>query len=84
MGTVGNRSLVALAVVLAALAFAVAFFAARTLGSDSEAATAEPIEPLTAQPVPVNNLERAPTIKPLRSVAGDPPAGAPAPGAPAP
>jgi hypothetical protein len=72
---------VLVAVALTALAFAVAFFAARTLGGESEAAGADPIEPLTAQPVPVNNLERAPTIKPLRSVAGELP---PAPGEPAP
>lgn len=84
MGTVGKRSAVAMAIALTVLAFAVAFFAARTLAGDSEAATAKPIEPLVAQPVPVNNLERAPTIKPLRSVAGEPAAGAPAPGAPAP
>ena len=84
MGTVGKRSLVAIAVVLTALAFAVAFFAARTLSNDSEAAAAKPVEPLVAQPVTVNNLERAPTIKPLRSIAGEPPAGAPASGAPTP
>ena len=84
MGTVGKRSLVVLAVALTALAFAVSFFAARALTSDSEAAAAQPIEPLTAQPVTVNNLERAPTIKPLRSIAGEPPAGAPGSGAPAP
>jgi hypothetical protein len=72
MGAVGKRSAVVLAIVLAAVAFAVAFAVARSAGGGSENASAEPVEPLPVRPVTVNNLERAPTIKPLRSIAGEP------------
>jgi hypothetical protein len=72
MGTVGKRSLVVLAIGLTAVAFAVAFVVARSASGGSGSAAAEPVEPLPVQPVTVNNLERAPTIKPLRSVAGEP------------
>jgi hypothetical protein len=60
-------------VVIATLvAFALAFAVARGMASDSGEPAPEPAQPLPAQAVTVNNLERAPTMKPLRSIAGEP------------
>jgi hypothetical protein len=62
-------------VVIAALvAFALAFAIARGVAGDSDEPTAEAAQPLPAPAVPIDNLERAPTMKPLRSIAGEPPA----------
>jgi len=72
MATVGKRSAVLLAIALTAVAFAVAFVVARSVAGDSGPTAAEPAEPLPAQSVSINNLERASTIKPLRSIAGEP------------
>ena len=72
MRVAGRRSAVLIAIALAAVAFAIAFAVARTTAGDSESTAAAPAEPLPVQPVSVNNLERAPSIKPLRSVAGEP------------
>jgi hypothetical protein len=66
-----KRGAVVLAIVAVA-AFAIAFGVARSVAGDDPPPRAEAAEPLPAPPVPVNNLERAPTMKPLRSVAGVP------------
>ena len=71
MRRLGRRSAVVLAVALAALAFAVAFAIAHGTGGGSDPVAADPPEPVPVQPVTINNLERAPSIKPLRSVAGE-------------
>jgi hypothetical protein len=74
MRALGRRSVVVVIATLVAfaLAFALAFAVARGMASDSTEAASEPAQPLPAQPVTVNNLERAPTMKPLRSIAGEP------------
>jgi hypothetical protein len=68
----GRRQAVLLAVALTVLAFAIAFVVARAVAGDSDSTAPGPAEPLPAQPVTIDNLERAPTIKPLRSIAGEP------------
>jgi hypothetical protein len=84
MGVLGKRSVVAIAIVLAVTAFAGAFLIARSAAEGPAETAAQPAEPLPVQPVTINNLERAPSIKPLRSVAGEPAPGAPATAVPAP
>ena len=81
MRAVGRRSAVLIAIALTVVAFAIAFAVARAAAGDSDSAAAEPVEALPVQPVSIDNLERAPTIKPLRSIAGapEPAAGEPAP-----
>jgi len=56
------------------LTFAGGFAAARALsgGDDGGGTAAKPVQQVPEQLVTVNNLERAPSIKPLRSVAGGP------------
>lgn len=66
----------ALALLAGIVAFAGSFAIARAVTDDGDAASAMPTRQLPEQPVMINNLERAPTIKPLRSVAGAPPAAA--------
>ena len=63
----------ALAALLAgAVAFGGSFAAARALSGDDGSSRPERVERLPETLVPINNLERAPSIKPLRSVAGAP------------
>jgi hypothetical protein len=62
------------AVAVVGVAFALAFFVARAVAGGDEPPAPEPVQALPVQPVTVNNLERAPTMKPLRSIAGGPPA----------
>jgi hypothetical protein len=63
-----------IALIVAVIAFAVAFAGARALVSDDPAPHAVPLRDVPAAAVTINNLERAGTIKPLRSAAGAPPA----------
>jgi hypothetical protein len=65
-------SAIAIGVVALVAAFVIAFAVARGSGGDSGAAPAKPAQPVPAAPVSVNNLERAPSMKPLRSIAGGP------------
>jgi hypothetical protein len=60
------------AVLAAVAAFAVSFVAARALAGDEQPDTAAPVS-VPEQTVTINNLERSPTIKPLRHAAGAPP-----------
>ena len=73
MAAVRQRSAFAIAIAAAVAAFAIAFGVARGLAGDSSDSTAEPIQPLPAPAVSIENLERAPTIKPLRTAAGEAP-----------
>ena len=73
---VRRSSAVAIAIAALVVAFAVAFLVARGAGSDAPQSSAEPVQALPAAPVLVNNLERAPSMKPLRHTAGGPPAAA--------
>jgi len=72
MSATGRRRAVALAVAAAVVAFALAFAVARALSGGSEAPPPEAVEPLPAPAVSIENLERAPSMKPLRSAAGAP------------
>lgn len=67
----------ALALVAGAVAFAGSFTVARAVTEDDDAGQAMPTRQLPGRLVTINNLERAPSIKPLRSAAGAPPAPAP-------
>jgi len=58
--------------IVAIAAFGIAFAVARGVSGGSDTPTAETAEPLPAPAVSIDNLERAPTMKPLRSVAGEP------------
>ena len=81
MAAVGRRPAVALAAVL--VAFALAFAIARAVAGGDGSSDPATVQELPAANVSIENLDRAPTIKPMRSVAGAPPASAPRP-APAP
>jgi hypothetical protein len=71
MAAVGRRPAVALAVAL--VAFALAFAVARAVAGGSGASDPAPVQELPAANVSIENLERAPTIKPMRSVLGERP-----------
>jgi hypothetical protein len=59
---------------VALIAFAIAFAVARAVsGGSSEDAAAAP-QPHSYQPVAIDNLEKVPDVKPLRSNPGAPPA----------
>jgi hypothetical protein len=58
---------------VAALAFGGAFFAARALNGDGGSSNSKKVELLSAPAVSIDNLERVPTMKPLRSAPGSPP-----------
>jgi hypothetical protein len=60
-------------VVAAVVAFAIAFVAARAIAGDDAAQVSAPV-PRSHAPVAIDNLERPPAIKPLRSAPGAPPA----------
>jgi len=65
----------AVALVVTAIAFAGGFAAARVLDGDGNGdaePTATSVRELPRRLVTINNLERAPSIKPLRSIAGAP------------
>ena len=62
------------AVIACAVAFAGSFAAARALSDDDDSGNAMPTRQVPGRVVTINNLERAVTIKPLRSAAGAPPA----------
>ena len=76
MTAVGRRS--AVVVVAALVAFALAFAVARAIAGGSDGTDATPVRDLPAGEVAIENLERAPSIKPLRSIAGEPSSPAPA------
>jgi hypothetical protein len=71
MGALGRRPAVALAAAL--VAFALAFAVARAVAGGDEASDPAPVQDLPAATVSIENLERAPTIKPMRSVLGERP-----------
>lgn len=58
--------------VVAIAAFGVAFFVARAASDEPDPPAPQTAQPLAVPPVTINNLERAPSMKPLRSVAGEP------------
>jgi hypothetical protein len=58
---------------VALVAFAIAFAVGRALAGDgSETEPSQP-QPRSYEPVTIDNLERVPQIKPLRSAPGAPP-----------
>jgi hypothetical protein len=67
-----DRTRLAVLALVAVLAFAGAFATARTVGRD-DAPPAARVERMAAPLVKIANLDRAPTMKPLRSVGGAPP-----------
>jgi hypothetical protein len=67
-----TRREVVIALIAAALAFAVCFAIARSMGGDDASTRALPARKVPERLVTISNLERAPTIKPLRSAAGGP------------
>ena len=69
----------ALALVAGVVAFGGSFAAARALSGGDDSAGTRTVQRLPDPLVTVSNLERAPTIKPLRSAAGAPPAPAAGP-----
>jgi hypothetical protein len=70
------------ALLAAVVAFGVCFAIARSLAGDGASSAAAPTRKVPDRLVTISNLERAPSIKPLRSVAGAPPSATP-PSAPA-
>jgi hypothetical protein len=60
--------------IVAAVSFAAAFAIARAVGDGGgSASTPRRVDRMPVRSVSIGNLERAPTIKPLRSAAGTPP-----------
>jgi hypothetical protein len=55
------------------VAFALAFAVARAVAGGDGASDPAPVQDLPAANVSIENLERAPTIKPMRSVLGERP-----------
>jgi hypothetical protein len=72
VAAVGQRSAIAIGIAALVVAFAIAFVLAHGSGGNSGGSAPEPVQPLPLAPVSINNLERAPSMKPLRSVAGGP------------
>ena len=68
----GRRSAVAIAAAL--VIFVLAFAIARAVAGSGGDGDPAPVRDLPAAEVSIENLERAPSIKPLRSIAGTPPA----------
>jgi hypothetical protein len=77
------RRAILIAVLAAAVAFAGCFAIGRSVARDDTSADAAPTRMAPERLVTISNLERAPSMKPLRSAAGVPPAAKTAP-APAP
>jgi hypothetical protein len=73
-----RRRRIANLLVLAVAAFVIAFAVARAAAGDNAGAS-DPPTPRAHAPVAIENLERMPDIKPLRSVAGGPPGASEAP-----
>ena len=61
------------ALVAGVAAFAGGFAGARALGGEEDSSSAGSLEVRPETMVPISNLERAPSMKPLRSAAGAPP-----------
>ena len=68
-----------LLLVVAVVAFAIAFATARALAGDGSSTEATQPQSRSYEPVTIDNLDRVPQIKPLRSNPGGPPAAAGAP-----
>ena len=64
--------MIALAVVALLVSLAITFAVAHGTGGDNAPDHSPPVRPLPVAPVPIDNLERAPKMKPLRSAAGGP------------
>lgn len=67
------RRTVLIALLAGVVAFGAGFAIARSVSNGDASARAMPTRQLPERLVTISNLERAPTIKPLRSAAGAPP-----------
>jgi hypothetical protein len=73
LGGAGRRALT-VAAIAAVIAFGACFAIGRSVAGDDTSTATTPTRMVPERLVTISNLERAPSMKPLRSAAGAPPA----------